>query len=105
MTVKDLKRYDVERRAADARRLPRLRRLLDGPAVLRRLDGRRGAEHARADPALRARCRDAEKLHYFLEASRYAFADRNVFLADPDFFEVPLRGLLSDCLRGRAGAA
>jgi gamma-glutamyltranspeptidase / glutathione hydrolase len=35
-------------------------------------------------------------LHLMLEASRYAFADRNAYLADPDFFDVPLRGLLSD---------
>jgi gamma-glutamyltranspeptidase / glutathione hydrolase len=34
-------------------------------------------------------------LHYYLEASRYSFADRGAYLADPDFFEVPLRGLLS----------
>ena len=39
---------------------------------------------------------DADKMHYFLEASRYAFADRNVFVADPAFFDVPLAGLLSD---------
>jgi gamma-glutamyltranspeptidase/glutathione hydrolase len=31
-----------------------------------------------------------------LEASRYTFADRNAYLADPDFFDVPLSGLLSD---------
>jgi gamma-glutamyltranspeptidase/glutathione hydrolase len=36
-----------------------------------------------------------EALHYYLEASRYAFADRNAYLADPDYFDVPLRGLLS----------
>ena len=48
------------------------------------------------------RMSDADKLHYFLEASRYAFADRNVFVADPAFFGVPLRGLLSDSLRGGA---
>jgi gamma-glutamyltranspeptidase/glutathione hydrolase len=35
-------------------------------------------------------------LHYFLEASRYAFADRNKYLGDPDFVDVPLRCLLSD---------
>jgi gamma-glutamyltranspeptidase/glutathione hydrolase len=34
-------------------------------------------------------------LHYFLDASRYSFADRGAYLADPDFFDVPLRGLLS----------
>jgi gamma-glutamyltranspeptidase/glutathione hydrolase len=37
-----------------------------------------------------------QALHRFLEASRYSFADRNAFLADPAFFRVPLRGLLSD---------
>jgi gamma-glutamyltranspeptidase/glutathione hydrolase len=37
-----------------------------------------------------------QALHLFLEASRFAFADRNAYLADPDFFDVPLRGLLSD---------
>jgi len=34
-------------------------------------------------------------LHYFLEASRYSFADRNAYLADPAYFDVPLSGLLS----------
>ena len=42
-------------------------------------------------PADRARA-----LHLMLEASRYTFADRNAYLADPDFFDVPLEGLLSD---------
>jgi gamma-glutamyltranspeptidase / glutathione hydrolase len=37
-----------------------------------------------------------QALHLFLEASRFSFADRNVFLADPDFFDVPLEELLSD---------
>ncbi len=36
-----------------------------------------------------------DALHYYLEASRYSFADRNAYLADPDYFEVPLTGLLS----------
>ena len=35
-------------------------------------------------------------LHYFLEASRYTFADRNKYLGDPDYVDVPLRCLLSD---------
>ena len=38
----------------------------------------------------------ADALHHFLEASRYSFADRNSYLADPAFFDVPLEGLLSD---------
>jgi gamma-glutamyltranspeptidase / glutathione hydrolase len=37
-----------------------------------------------------------QALHLFLEASRFSFADRNAFLADPDFFDVPLDELLSD---------
>ena len=36
-----------------------------------------------------------QAFHYFLEASRYSFADRNAYLADPGYFEVPLSGLLS----------
>ena len=35
-------------------------------------------------------------LHYYLEASRYSFADRGAYLADPAYFDVPLTGLLSD---------
>jgi gamma-glutamyltranspeptidase / glutathione hydrolase len=35
-------------------------------------------------------------LHLLLESSRFTFADRNAYLADPDFFKVPLAGLLSD---------
>jgi gamma-glutamyltranspeptidase / glutathione hydrolase len=35
-------------------------------------------------------------LHYFIEASRYSFADRGAYLADPAYFAVPLTGLLSD---------
>ena len=38
----------------------------------------------------------AQGLHRFLEASRYAFADRNAYVADPAYFDVPLAGLLSD---------
>ncbi len=36
------------------------------------------------------------QMHRRFEASRFAFADRGTFLADPAFFSVPLRGLLSD---------
>ena len=43
-------------------------------------------------------------LHLFLEASRFAFADRNAYVADPDFFHVPLAGLLSDGFAGERRA-
>ena len=38
---------------------------------------------------------DEDAFHYFLDASRYSFADRNAYLADPDYYPVPLSGLLS----------
>ncbi|MFI6983287.1 gamma-glutamyltransferase [Embleya sp. NPDC050154] len=34
--------------------------------------------------------------HHYLEASRLAFADRNRYVGDPAFVDVPLRGLLAD---------
>jgi gamma-glutamyltranspeptidase / glutathione hydrolase len=37
-----------------------------------------------------------QALHYFIEASRYAYADRGAYLADPGFISVPLAKLLSD---------
>ena len=39
---------------------------------------------------------DVLALHRYLEASRLAFADRNAFLADPDYEDVPVEGLLSE---------
>jgi gamma-glutamyltranspeptidase/glutathione hydrolase len=38
----------------------------------------------------------AQALHRYLEASKLAYADRSAYLADPAYFDVPLRGLLSD---------
>jgi len=35
-------------------------------------------------------------LHYFTQASRLAFADREVYMADPDFISVPVAALLKD---------
>ncbi|MEX1664388.1 gamma-glutamyltransferase [Zhongshania arctica] len=37
---------------------------------------------------------EADFLHTFIEASRLAFEDRNAFVADPDFVEVPTAGLV-----------
>jgi gamma-glutamyltranspeptidase/glutathione hydrolase len=34
--------------------------------------------------------------HYFIEASKLAYKDRNVFIADPEFFSVPTKILISD---------
>jgi len=42
-------------------------------------------------------------IHILAEASRLAFADRNLYLADPDFVDVPVAGLLRrDYLRSRS---
>ena len=37
-----------------------------------------------------------DALHYYLEASRFSFADRGEYLGDPAYVDVPLEGLLSD---------
>jgi gamma-glutamyltranspeptidase/glutathione hydrolase len=42
--------------------------------------------------------------HWFSEAGRLAFADRNLYLADPAFVGIPLPGLIDrDYIRSRAG--
>lgn len=46
----------------------------------------------------------AKAAHWFSEAGRLAFADRNLYLADPAFIGIPLTGLIDrDYIRSRAG--
>ena len=45
-----------------------------------------------------------ETLHRYLEASKLAYADRNEFVGDPDYVDVPLRGLLSDGFAAERGS-
>lgn len=39
---------------------------------------------------------EEQALHYMLEASRLAYSDRGAYMADSDFINVPIEGLLSD---------
>ena len=41
--------------------------------------------------------------HLFIEAGKLAFADRNLFLADPDFIDIPVDALLSKRLFEESG--
>ncbi len=48
--------------------------------------------------------RDVTAIHRLAEASRLAFADRNAYIADPDYVDVPIAGLLDPAyLSARAG--
>jgi gamma-glutamyltranspeptidase/glutathione hydrolase len=40
-------------------------------------------------------CNSAESVHVMVEAKKLAFIDREAFLGDPDFVEVPTEGLIS----------
>ena len=40
-------------------------------------------------------CNSAESVHMMVEAKRLAFADREVYMADPEWVEVPVPGLIS----------
>lgn len=45
-----------------------------------------------------------EAVHYFAEAGRLAYADRERYVADPDFVKVPVRGLLDPAYLHQRGA-
>lgn len=61
-----------------------------GIATLQQLALLKGFDFDRFDPA------GPDFIHLQIEAAKLAFADRDAFLGDPDFVEVPLDVLLSD---------
>ena len=40
-------------------------------------------------------CNSAESIHLMVEAKKLAFSDRETYIADPDFVEIPTQGLIS----------
>ena len=103
MTLTDLAAYKVEERepVCGAYRIWRLCGM--GPpssgavAVQQMLGMLEARDLRRVGPG-------AEAAHWFSEAGRLAFADRALYLADPAFISVPLRGLIDrDYIRSRAG--
>ncbi len=93
MTTADLDRYEVRIRPAVSSRyrgyqiygmgLPSS----GGITVAQTLNLLEGYNLGRMDRA--------EALHWLIEAERLAFGDRNAYLGDPEFVDVPLAGLLS----------
>ena len=61
-----------------------------GPAMLMTLSLLRDIDVAGMDPL------GADLVHHFVEAQKLAFADREAWCGDPDFFDVPMTTLLSD---------
>jgi len=103
MTLADLAAYKVEERepVCGSYRIWRLCGM--GPpssgavAVQQILGVLEGQDLRRIGPG-------AEAAHWFSEAGRLAFADRALYLADPAFISVPVRGLIDrDYIRSRAG--
>jgi gamma-glutamyltranspeptidase/glutathione hydrolase len=60
-----------------------------GPALLQMLG------IIERSPTRREPRRDAESAHYIIEAMRRAFADRTMYMGDPEFVDIPLSRLLS----------
>ncbi len=93
MTTRDLRRYTAPRR--EPTRISY--RGLDVFGMAPPSSG--GSTVGEALNIMEALPRGADRtqvLHHYLEASKLAYADRNAYVADPAYFDVPRRGLLSD---------
>lgn len=102
MTLADLAAYTVEERepVCGAYRVWRLCGMgppSSGAVAIQQILGMvEGVDLRRMGPG-------PEAAHWLSEAGRLAFADRNLYLADPAFLAVPVRGLIDrDYIRSRA---
>ncbi|HEV7251502.1 MAG TPA: gamma-glutamyltransferase [Mesorhizobium sp.] len=102
MTLDDLNSYRVEEREAVCGPYRKYRVCGMGPpssggiAILQILGVLEGQDMAAMKP-------EEEAAHWLSEAGRLAFADRALFLGDPAFVDVPVRGLIDpDYLKSRA---
>ena len=50
-------------------------------------------------------CNSAESIHLMVEAKKLAFADREKYMADPEWVDIPLEGMLSKTYGRAAGRA
>ena len=103
ITLEDLKAYKVAEREPVCGPYRTYRVCGMGPpssggvAVLQILATLEGKDMASMKPG-------PEAVHWISEAGRLAFADRALYLADPGFLSVPVRGLIdSGYLKSRAG--
>ena len=95
LTVQDIKQYQAKERKAVCAPYHEYKVCSMGPPssggvallqILRLLEDKNLSQYA---------VNDVKALHYFTQASRLAFADRDVYMADPDFASIPVNELLS----------
>jgi len=94
LSLQDIKQYQAKERAAVCAPYHEYKVCSMGPPssggvallqILRLLEDKNLSQYA---------VNDVQALHYFTQASRLAFADRDVYMADPDFAYVPVNELL-----------
>jgi gamma-glutamyltranspeptidase/glutathione hydrolase len=96
LRASDLRTYDAKRRAPICRPYREVEVCgmpppTSGGATVAQILGILSRFDMGAEPPM-----SADAVHLLAEASRLAFADRNRFLADSDFVDVPLEALLDD---------
>jgi len=94
LNIQDIKQYQAKERTAVCAPYHEYKVCSMGPPssggvallqILRLLEDKNLSQYA---------VNDVQALHYFTQASRLAFADRDVYMADPDFAYVPVNELL-----------